>query len=204
MIELYDYWRSSASYRVRITLGLAGLEWETVSVDLVAGAQGQDDHLARNPQGLVPVLDIDGQRFTQSLAIVEYLNETRGLGLLPADPAARANLRALSHVIAMDIHPICNLKVARFATSNSALSMQDWMQAFITPGLAAVEQMVVAQGPYCNGANISLADICLMPQLYNAHRWDVDLSAMPKLRAIETALTQHPAFAAAHPDKCSR
>ncbi|MQY43783.1 maleylacetoacetate isomerase [Epibacterium sp. SM1969] len=201
MIELYDYWRSSASYRVRIALGLAGLDWQALSVDLVAGAQQQPEHLARNPQGLVPVLDIDGQRFTQSLAIVEYLNETRDLGLLPNDPVERAKTRSVSHVIAMDIHPICNLKVARFATSQSELNMQDWMQAFITPGLAAVEQLVADDTPYTCGDTISLADICLMPQMYNAHRWQVDLTALPKLRAIETALAQHPAFAAAHPDQ---
>ena len=202
MIQLYDYWRSSASYRVRIALGLAGLAWDTVPVDLVAGAQRSADHLARNPQGLVPVLEIDGLRLTQSVAIVEYLDETRGLGLLPADPVGRARVRALSHAIAMDLHPVCNLRVARHAVDQSggAVTMEGWMQHFIAPALHAFEADLEG-GDYCYGAGISLADICLMPQLYNARRWGVDLSPLPKIRRIEGALAENPAFAAAHPDR---
>lgn len=202
MIRLYDYWRSSASYRVRIALGLAGLAWDTVPVDLVAGAQRSADHLARNPQGLVPVLEIDGLRLTQSVAIVEYLDETRGLGLLPADPVGRARVRALSHAIAMDLHPVCNLRVARHAVDQSggAVTMEGWMQHFITPALHAFEADLTG-GDYCYGSGISLADICLMPQLYNARRWGVDLSPLPKIRRIEGTLADNPAFAAAHPDQ---
>ncbi|PRY88319.1 maleylacetoacetate isomerase [Donghicola tyrosinivorans] len=202
MIRLYDYWRSSASYRVRIALGLAGLSWDTVPIDLVAGAQRSADHLERNPQGLVPVLEIDGLRLTQSVAIVEYLDETRGLGLLPADPVGRARVRALSHAIAMDLHPVCNLRVARHAVDQSggAVTMEGWMQHFITPALQAFEAELEG-GDYCYDAAVSLADICLMPQLYNARRWGVDLSPLSKLRRIEGALADHPAFAAAHPDR---
>lgn len=202
MIQLCDYWRSSASYRVRIALGLAGLRWDTVPVDLVAGAQRSADHLARNPQGLVPVLEIDGQRLTQSVAIVEYLDETRGLGLLPADPLGRARVRALSHAIAMDVHPVCNLRVARHAVDQSggAVTMEGWMQHFITPALHAFEADLTG-GDYCHGSGISLADICLMPQLYNARRWGVDLSPLPKIRRIEGTLAENPAFVAAHPDR---
>ena len=203
MIRLYDYWRSSASYRVRIALGLAGLGWETVPVDLAGGAQMSPEHLARNPQGLVPVLEMDGQRFTQSLAIIEYLDETRGLGLLPAKPADRAHVRALAHIVAMDVHPVCNLRVARQAVAHAAgrLTMEAWMQANIVPGLTALEQLV-SGGDFSWGHAVTLADICLVPQLYNARRWNVDLGGMPKLRQIETHLSSLAAFAAAHPDNC--
>lgn len=202
MIRLHDYWRSSASYRVRIALGLAGLDWQSRPVDLAAGEQTAPEHLARNPQGLVPVLEIDGHSFTQSLAIVEYLDETRRLGLLPEDPAGRAEVRALAHAIAMDIHPVCNLRVVRYAVAQAggAITTESWMAAFIGPGLAALEAMV-AEGDFCWGGRLSLADICLVPQLYNARRWGIELAAMPKLRRIEARLAALPAFARAHPDK---
>lgn len=202
MIRLYDYWRSSASYRVRIALGLAGLRWESVSVDLAAGDQSTPEHLARHPGGLVPVLEIDGLRLTQSLAILEYLDETRGLGLLPADPAGRAAARALAQAVAVDIHPICNLRVSKYAVAQSGggLSMEDWMPQFIGPGLAAVEAMADGAGGFCHGGRLGLADLCLVPQLYNARRWGVDLAPLPKLVAIDAHLATLPAVAAAHPD----
>ena len=201
MIRLYDYWRSSAAYRVRIALGLAGLEWESVPVDLLTAQHHTDEHLARNPQGLVPVIEIDGQRMTQSLAIVEYLNETRGLGLLPEDPVGRARVRALAYAIAMEIHAVCNLGVARFAVehSNGGITLESWMQRFIGPGLAAFEAMREG-GEYCDGDGLTLADICLVPQMYNARRWGIDLTPVPELRRIAEKLEALPAFAAAHPD----
>ena len=201
MIRLYDYWRSSASYRVRIALGLAGLNWGRVSIDLANGEQQGPDYLARNPHGLVPVLEIDGRTLSQSLAIIEYLNETRGLGLLPADPLARATVRALAYDVAMDIHPVCNLRVARHAVAQSggALTMDSWMATFIGPGLAALERQV-GPGDVCFGSDVTLADLCLAPQLYNARRWNIDLAPLPKLRRIEAHLATIPAFAAAHPD----
>lgn len=119
MIKLYDYWRSSASYRVRIALGLANLEWETEIVNLLDGDHKSDTHLARNPQGLVPALEIDGLMMTQSVAVIEYLDETRSLGLLPQAPADRATVRALAFAVAMEIHPVCNLNVVKFAVSQS-------------------------------------------------------------------------------------
>ncbi|MGR3617288.1 MAG: maleylacetoacetate isomerase [Paracoccaceae bacterium] len=202
---LYDYWRSSASYRVRIALHLAGIEFQSVVVDLVSGAHRAPEHLSRNPQGFVPVLEIDGLKLTQSLAILEYLNQTRGMGLLPDDAAHRASVQALAHAIAVDLHPVCNLSVARQATtlSNGAKGMPGaWMRHFIRPGLLAFETMLQGfdQSPYCTGDSVSLADICLMPQLYNARRWEVDLHDMPRILAVEKICTQHPAFAAAHPD----
>lgn len=198
---LYDFWRSSASYRVRIALGLAGLGWESVPVDLTKGQHQARDHLARNPQGLVPVLEMDGHFFCQSLSIIEYLNETHGLNLLPEDPLSRAGVRSLAYAIAMEIHPVCNVSVARFAAENSngGITMESWMKHFIGPGLAAVEAMS-GVGDYCIGRQISLADICLVPQMYNARRWGIDLDPMPKLRRISAHLESLPAFAAAHPD----
>ena len=171
MIHLYDYWRSSAAYRLRITLGLAGLDWEATQINLAEGDQRSPEHLARNPQALVPVLEIDGQRMVQSLAIIEYLDATRALGLIPEDPLQAARVRAAAYVIAMDIHPVCNLRVASFAAQNSngGITMESWMQAHIGPGLAAFETML-DDGERCFGDAVTMADICLMPQLYNAHR----------------------------------
>lgn len=201
MIKLYDYWRSSASYRVRIALGLAQSPWQTQAVNLLHADHRSDVHLQRNPQGLVPVLEIDGHTLTQSLAQIEYLNETRELGLLPASPLERAEVRALSYAVAMEIHPVCNISVANWAVEQSGqtISMEDWMQHFITNGLTAYEQMV--KGAYYSyGNGVTLADICLMPQLYNAHRWDVDLHQFPKISQIKTTLETIPAFKDAHPD----
>lgn len=202
MITLYDYWRSSASYRVRIALGLAGLSWTGVQVDLSAGENRDTPHLGRNPQGLVPVIEIDGHRFTQSLAIIEYLDETRGLALLPPTPAGRAEVRAIAHAIAIDIHPICNLSTARFAVERSkgGLTLEAWMQEFIGRGLAAVEAMI-DDGDTCWGGGVTLADLCLVPQVYNARRWGVDLGGLPRVRRVAAALEGIPAFAAAHPDR---
>lgn len=204
MTTLHDYWRSSASYRVRIALGLVGEKWDDAPVDLTTGAQREPRHLARNPQGLVPALEIDGLTLTQSLAIIEYLDETRGAGFLPNDAPGRARVRALAHAIAMEIHPVCNLRVARHAVeaSGGAITMEQWMQAFIGPGLEAFERMLdhPATGRFCHGDRVGLADICLAPQLYNADRWGVSLDAMPRIRAIRDALDAMPAVAAAHPD----
>lgn len=201
MIRLFDYWRSSASYRVRIALGLAGLAWESVSVNLLEGEQLSEEHLRRNPQGLVPALEIDGQLLTQSLAIIEYLDETRELGLIPSDPARRARCMAMAYAVAMEIHPVCNLRVAKFAVEHSGggISMEGWMQEFIAPGLASLETMTGTHS-FLSGETITIADICLVPQLYNARRWGVNLHAFPKLSRIGERLDAVPAVAAAHPD----
>lgn len=205
MTKLYDYWRSSASYRLRIALGLAGLNWKTEIVDLVAGAQRAESHLERNPQGLVPVLEIDGVKLTQSLAILEYLDETRSLKLLPEDAIERAHVRALAYAIAVDVHPVCNLRVAKHAVEASAgkITMEGWMRSHIEPALLAFEQMLEGRD-FCFGNSVTLADICLMPQLYNARRWEIDLQSMPKIRKIENNLKTIPAFIAAHPDNSPR
>ncbi len=204
MTVLYDYWRSSASYRVRIGMNLLGLPFQAVSVDLVQGDNRAPEHLLRNPQGLVPALEIDGQMLTQSLAILEYLNETRGGSLLPADALGRARVRALAYAIAMDIHPVCNSSVARFAVTESkgAITTEAWMAQFITRGLAAFEALLdhPATGRFCHGDSVSLADLCLVPQMYNARRWAIDVTSWRRCLAVEANLLAIPAIAAAHPD----
>lgn len=202
-ITLYDYPRSSASYRVRIALNLAGLSYAQVTVNLLEGEQSAPDHLARNPQGFVPVLDIDGHRFTQSLAILEYLDSTRGLALLPDNPVPRARIMALAMVIAVDLHPVCNLSVSNRATGGKEPARTAWMQDFIGEGLAAFEAMLggFEQAPFCSGNRPGLADLCLIPQLYNADRWGVSLDEMPRIRGVREVCDRLPAFAEAHPDR---
>lgn len=200
-VVLYDYWRSSASYRVRIALNLAGLPYEAVSVDLVAGDHKTPEHLARNPQGLVPALWIDGVMLTQSVAILSYLDQTRNLGLLPADPLDRARVEAAAHAIAMDLHPVCNLSVMKHATGGQDPARTEWMQHFITPGLRAFEALLPdGDGPFCFGEAPGLADLCLMPQIYNADRWGAPYDDCPKVQRAKLACAAHPAFVAAHPD----
>ncbi|MEL7462614.1 MAG: maleylacetoacetate isomerase [Pseudomonadota bacterium] len=200
---LWDYWRSSAAYRARIALNLKGIDYASEQVDLVAGDHRGDANMARNPQGLVPTLEIDGLTLTQSLPIIEYLDETRpDVRLIPADPAARHRVRAISAAIAMEIHPVCNLSVAKYASGLAGTEMKDWMLAFIPKGLMAVERMLGdgGAGAFCHGAAPTLADCCLMPQLYNARRWGVDLEPLPMIRAIEARCGEMEAFRAAHPD----
>ena len=204
-IRLYDYWRSSAAYRVRIGLNMKGLEYESIPVDLLTRANREPDYLAKNPQGLVPTLEIDGLTLTQSVAILEYIDETRPEPpLLPDDPAGRARVRALAYAIAMEIHPVCNLSVARHAAewAGATDGMKTWMLQWIGPRLEAVEKMLddPATGRFCHGDAPGLADIVLMPQIYNARRWGVDLGPMPRMMEIVARLEEIPAFAAAYPD----
>jgi maleylacetoacetate isomerase len=200
-VVLWDYPKSSASYRVRIALSLAGIAYDIETVNLLEGAHRSPDHLERNPQGFVPVLDIDGHRLTQSLAILEYLDGTRGLGLLSNDPAQRAKAQALAYAIAVDLHPVCNLSVAAHATSGQDPARTEWMRHFIKPGLAAFEALLSGfdQTPFATGDTVGLADICLIPQLYNANRWGVDYSDCPRISAVETACKDIAAFKAANP-----
>ncbi|MDD7909863.1 maleylacetoacetate isomerase [Pseudovibrio exalbescens] len=205
-IKLYDYWRSSASYRVRIALNLKGLRFETEEVNLLNKEQNSDAYKALNPQGLVPTLVLDGQRFTQSLAIIEYLEEQYPEPkLMPEDALGRARVRQLSYAIAMDIHPICNLGVVQsivhVSGGNETIKAQ-WMKEKIRGGLVAFEgllEQLGTTGATCYGETVSLADICLMPQVYNADRWGADRSDLPRINTIVSALEHHPAFAAAYP-----
>ena len=203
---LYDYWRSSASYRVRIALNLKDIAYQAVSIDLQTQQHGGAEHRARNPQGFVPALDIDGRMMTQSLAIIEYLDSRNPApALLPADPAEAARLRAIAYAIAMEIHPICNPSVVAHhaaAFDGSDDDRKIWMQHFIDKGLRAVEVLAnhPASGRFLHGDSAGLADIVLVPQLYNARRWDVPLDDMPRLTAIDVACRDLPAFAAAAPE----
>jgi maleylacetoacetate isomerase len=204
-IVLYDYWRSSASYRVRIALNIVGIAHATVPVDLQLGEHKNPDYLAQNPQGLVPTLTIDGRILTQSLAIVEYLADTRPeCGLLPSDDADRQRVRALAYAVAMDIHPVCNMHVADYVETIAAGpgARAQWMTHFIAAGLGNVEAMLAgSDDDFCLGNRPTLADLCLVPQVYNARRWGVDLSRLKKIVDVDRRCTALPAFKAAHPDR---
>ncbi len=204
---LYDYWRSSASYRVRIALNLLGLEYETVPVNLLKNEHKGVDHLCRNPQGLVPTLAMDGRMMTQSLAIIEYLNEIYpDAAFLPPDPGARQRVRSLSHAIAMEIHPVCNMGVIAHVmqlTGGGEEVREVWMRKFIAEGLVAFEAMLdhPDTGKFCHGDTPGMADFCLVPQVYNARRWGADIDNLKRVNAIAEHCQTIKAFAAAHPDR---
>ncbi|TAX34218.1 maleylacetoacetate isomerase [Rhizobium leguminosarum] len=204
-VVLYDYWRSSASYRVRIALNLLGVDYQTVPINLLEGAHRTPEYLALNPQGLVPTLVIDGKTLTQSLAIVEYLGELRPeCGLLPLDIADRQKVRALAYAVAMDIHPICNLHVVSHLMSmtNKPDAREEWMKHFIADGLGKLEAMIgEGDGAFSFGDAPTMADLCLVPQVYNARRWGVELTAFKRIVAIDGRCAERPAFQAAHPDR---
>lgn len=205
-VVLYDYWRSSASYRVRIALNLAGISYKTQKVDLLAKDHKSAAHLDLHPQGLVPVLKIDGHNFTQSLAILDYLDQTRELGLLPSDASKRAKIIAMAHTLAVDVHPVCNLGVVQHVSElvgeNNTSVKEDWMKHFILPGLCAFERQLTQfdLSPFVGGKSPGLAEICLIPQLYNADRWNVDYSDCQMLRTLAGSCKSLTAFQKAHPD----
>lgn len=203
-IVFYDYWRSSASYRVRIALNLLGVQAEYRPVNLLTRAHLEKDYLALNPQGLLPALVIDGKTLTQSLAIIEYLHATTpGSQLLPEDIDGQYKVRQLSYAIAMEIHPVCNLSIVSHVaeiTGGGDEARKAWMQHFISRGLAAFENLLDGTGPFCHGDKPTMADCCLVPQIYNANRWGVDISAMPKIHRAMEACQALDAFKDAHPD----
>ena len=202
---LHGYWRSGAAYRVRIALALKGLAYETQGHDLRTGAQKAADYVALNPQGMVPALQIDGAVLTQSPAILEWLEETNPQPpLLPDDALSRARVRAMAALIACDIHPLNNLRVGKslredFGADQAAVDA--WAARWIVQGFTALEALVERDGQgWCFGDTPTLADACLIPQIYSAHRFNVPLEAFPRLLAIDAAAQAHPAFIAAHPD----
>jgi maleylpyruvate isomerase len=198
-LVLHGYWRSSAAYRVRIALELKGLAYEQVSHDLRTGEQRAPDYLAKNPQGFVPALEVDGAVYGQSSAIIELLEELHPEPpLLPATPQDRARARAMAAVIACDIHPLNNLRVLK-ALRAIGTDEATWIARWIGEGFAALEPQIV--GPYAFGNAPGLVDCFLVPQTYNAERFGVDLSAYPRLTAAVAHARAHPAFAAAHPDR---
>ncbi|PXA99456.1 maleylacetoacetate isomerase [Nostoc sp. 3335mG] len=201
---LHDYFRSSAAYRVRIALNLKGLAYERRDVMLLENQQRSPEHLRLNPQGFVPALEVDGLVLTQSLAIIDWLDATYPEPrLIPTDPAARAAAIAQALVVGCDVHPLNNLRVMRYLGRElgaDEAQRNAWTRHWITEGFEALEAMAV-DGAYLGGDAPGIADIFLVPQLYNARRFDVPLDAFPKLVAIDAAAHALPAFAAAHPDR---
>lgn len=202
---LYGYWRSSAAYRVRIALALKGLDYESRTIDLRAGTQRSADYLALNPQGLVPFL-IDGEaRLSQSLAIIEYLDAVYPAPrLLPVDPVKAAQVRRAALMIACDVHPLNNLRVLKYLKGplgHEQAAIDDWARHWITAGFTALEQMAAGSGgPYLFGDAPTVADACLVPQIYNARRINTDLGAFPTLVRVDAALNALPAFQSARPE----
>ena len=204
-MKLHGYFRSSASYRVRIALNLKGLNTEHLSHHLRKGEQRDPAYLAINPQGLVPTLDDGGTILTQSLAIIEWLDETHPEPpLLPQDPLRRAKVRAFAMALACDTHPVQNLKVLARLRQLGLPEEQvtDWAAWANREGLAACETLIANEaGPFCFGAAPTIADLCLVPQLANARRFGVALEAFPRLLQAETAAKAVKAFADAAPDR---
>ena len=203
---LYDYYRSSASYRVRIALNLKGVEYESRPVNLLSGEQQSGGYRALNPQGLVPMLEIDGHSLTQSLAIITYLDmRYSDQPLLPASAEARADVLAMALTIACDIHPLNNLRVLKYLKNELSHSQDEvdaWYAHWISERLPALETLAAAQaGDFLYGDAPTLADICLVPQLYNSRRFNVPLEGYPTLLRAEENANKLEAFAAAHPDR---
>ncbi|MFL6760070.1 maleylacetoacetate isomerase [Sphingomonas sp.] len=203
---LYEYWRSSAAFRVRIALHLKGVDYESRQIDLREGAQNSAGYRAINPFGLVPMLEIDGHRLTQSLAIINYLDlRYPSRPLIPAVAAERAHVVSMSLSIACDIHPLNNMRVLKYLKNELGHSQEEvdsWYRHWISEGLPAVEvQARALSGAFMFGDGPTVADICLVPQLYNARRFDVRLDDYPTLLRAEENANKLDAFAAAHPDR---
>ncbi len=207
-MKLYNYFRSSASFRVRIALAIKQLPFDYVPVHLLKGEHKSAEFAAMSADKLVPVLEDGGNQLSQSLAIMEYLDEVYpDPALLPADPLARARVRALALSVACDIHPLNNLRVLKYLVRElkvSEESKNEWYRHWCREGLMAVDRQLERWGSkrYCVGDAPTLADCCLVPQVFNALRFDVSLQEMPHVRAVFDLCMQHPAFQAADPSRC--
>lgn len=202
-MQLYSYFRSSASYRVRIALALKGLSYQTIGIHLVKGKHKEEPFISINPQTRVPALKTDNDEILiQSLAIIEWLDETHPQPpLLPTDPLMRARAREVAHIIAMDVHPLGNTGPRNYLLKQLNLDLETvdaWTRHWIEDGFSAVERMI-DPAPYCFGAQPTLADICLVPQVFNARRYKVDMAKFPRIVAADAACQSNPAFAAAAP-----
>jgi len=202
-LVLHDYFRSSASFRVRIAMNLKGLAYERVEISLIAGDQRSDTYLEQNAQGFVPMLVVDGEPIIQSMAIIDWLDraypEPR---LIPDEPMPRAVALARAQVVASDIHPLNNLRVLKYLTKDLGLNEQTkdrWIATWIAQGFEALEAMA-GEGRYLGGDAPGIADCCLVPQMYNARRFDVPLEDYPRLVEIDAACMDLEAFQRAHPD----
>lgn len=209
-MELYTYFRSSAAYRVRIALNLKGLKADYHYVHLVkdGGQQHKPEYLALNPQGLVPALVDHGQVLTQSLAIIEYLEETHPQpSLLPKDPLGRARVRALAQVVACDIHPLNNSRLLKYLERElhaDETARNTWYRYWVVEGFTALEKLLAGNsrtGKFCHGDQPTLADICLVPQVFNAKRFEIDLAPFPTIRRIHDHCLMLKAFTDATPEK---
>lgn len=205
-MRLHTYWRSSAAYRVRIALNLKGLDYEPVPHHLARGEHLTSDYLALNPQALVPALEVDGAVLAQSLSIIEYLDERHPEPpLLPGTAIERARVRAMAQAIACDIHPLNNLRVLQYLRAETGCGEEQvtaWVRHWVAQGFAGLERLVHGER-YCHGDRVSLADVCLVPQMYNARRFQCDLSPYPRLVAIDGHLTTLEPFDRARPEKQS-
>ncbi len=204
-ITLHGYSLSSAAYRARIALNLKGLAWQYAAINLRAGEQQGADYKAKNPSGLVPAMAIDGHVVTQSLAIIDHLDRVRPEPrLIPASGADRDRVLEIANIIACDIHPLNNLRVLKYLVGPLKLSEEQknsWYAHWIHEGFKALEALMPDHDGWCVGHAPSLADCCLVPQVANAMRMKVDISAYPKVLRIDAFARQHPAFAAAAADK---
>ncbi|QJB69065.1 maleylacetoacetate isomerase [Parasphingorhabdus halotolerans] len=202
-IILYDYWRSSASYRVRIVLNLKGLAYKAVSTSLLDGDNKAADYVARNPQGFVPMLSMDGHDLTQSLAIIDYLDaKVDNPPMVSSDPVERSTTLAQALVIAADVHPVNNLRILKYLKDElgqEQSAIDHWYRHWISEGFAALEAMAPKVG-FFGGEQPNLADVCLVPQMYNARRFETDLSLFPKLVLIDAACNELEAFQKATPE----
>ena len=204
--RLFDYFRSSASYRVRIALNLKGIAYESVPLNLLEGGQKEAEYRVINPIGLIPALDIDGRTLTQSLAIIDYLEATRPEpALIPADSGDAAHVRALALIVACDVHPLNNLRVLKYLSGPLGLPQEardSWYRHWVSEGLAALEALAAPRaGRFLFGDSPTLADLCLVPQLFNARRFEVPLDDVPTLVRADAQAARIEAFAAAHPDR---